>query len=69
MLGKVKKDEVKFTKLVDKWEKQEVVNTFLPMVFLESEKKIETRQEDMFKEIFVKKRLKRQADKSPKRKR
>ena len=56
MLTRVRKDEVKFSKLVDRWEKQEVINTFLPLVFLESEKKIETRQEEMFKEIFVKKR-------------
>ena len=60
MLSRVKKDEVKFSKLVDRWEKQEVVNTFLPLVYLESEKKVTTRQEEMFKEIFVRKR-----DKSP----
>ena len=56
MLSKVKKDEVKFSKLVNNWEKQEIVNTFLPLVFLENEKRVECRQEDMFKEIFVKKR-------------
>jgi len=66
MLTKVRKDEVKFTNLVDKWEKQEVVNTFLPLVFLESEKKVETRQEDMFKEIYVKRR--EHVDKSSKTK-
>lgn len=66
MLTKVRKDEVKFSKLVDRWEKQEVVNTFLPLVFLESEKKVECRQEEMFKEIFVKRR--EQIDKSVKRK-
>lgn len=66
MLSRVRKDEVKFSKLVDKWEKQEVVNTFLPLVFLESEKKVECRQEEMFKEIFVKRR--EQIDKSHKTK-
>jgi segregation and condensation protein A len=66
ILTKIKKDEVKFTKLVDKWERQEVVNTFLPLVFLENEKKVECRQEEMFKEIFVRRR---EIDKSSKQKR
>jgi segregation and condensation protein A len=68
MLTRVRKDEVKFSKLVDKWEKQEVVNTFLPLIFLENEQKILCRQEDMFKEIFVKSRDHIDKPKKPKRK-
>jgi segregation and condensation protein A len=56
MLTKVKRDEVKFSSLVERWEKQEVVNTFLPLVYLENDRKIECRQEEMFDEIFVKRR-------------
>jgi segregation and condensation protein A len=66
ILGRIKKDEVKFSKLVDKWEKQEVINTFLPLIYLESEKKVECRQEEFFEEIFIKKR--EQADKIAKQK-
>ena len=65
ILVRIKKDEVRFTKLVDKWERQEVVNTFLPLVFLENEKKVECRQEEMFKEIYVRRR---EIDKPPKQK-
>ena len=65
MLSRIRKDEVKFSKLVDKWEKQEVVDTFLPLVFLENERKVECRQEEMFREIFVRRR---QVDKHEKQK-
>jgi segregation and condensation protein A len=65
ILGKIKKDEVKFTRLVDRWERQEVVNTFLPLVFLENEKRVECRQEEIFREIYIRRR---EIDKPPKQK-
>lgn len=53
ILGRIKKDEVEFTMLVDKWEKQNVVETFLPLVFLDHEKMVQASQSEMFKEIYV----------------
>ncbi len=54
ILGRINREEVEFSKLVDKWERQEVVDTFLPLVFLDFERKVQATQEEMFKEIFVK---------------
>ena len=54
ILGRLNKDEVEFSKLVDKWERVEVVDTFLPLVFLDHEKKVRATQEEFFKEIYVK---------------
>ncbi len=53
ILGRINKEEVEFSKLVDRWEKQEVIETFLPLIFLDHEKKIQATQEEMFKEILV----------------
>jgi segregation and condensation protein A len=55
MLGRIRKEEVEFSKLVDKWERTEVVDTFLPLIFLDHEKKVETSQQEMFEEIYIKK--------------
>jgi chromatin segregation and condensation protein Rec8/ScpA/Scc1 (kleisin family) len=56
MLSRIKKDEVKFRNVVNKWEKKEVVDSFMPLVFLDHQKKVHTRQEEMFEEIYIKKR-------------
>ncbi|MCK4714807.1 MAG: segregation/condensation protein A [Candidatus Aenigmarchaeota archaeon] len=63
ILGRINKEEVEFSKLVDKWEKQEVVDTFLPLIFLDHERKIQATQEEMFKEILVRKGLGNDQDK------
>lgn len=55
ILGRINKEEVEFSKLVNKWEKKEVVDTFLPLLFLDHEKKVEATQEEMFKEILIRK--------------
>lgn len=56
MMKKLKADEVKFSNLVKEWKKEEVVNTFLPVVYLDHAKKIDVRQEKMFDEIFIRRR-------------
>ncbi len=56
MLSRIKKNEVKFSSVVDKWDRQNIIDNFLPLVFLEHERKVRCRQEEMFKDIFIKKR-------------
>lgn len=56
ILAKLKEKEIKFSNLVEKWERDEILDTFLPLIFLEDEKKISCRQEEIFGEIFVSKR-------------
>jgi segregation and condensation protein A len=56
LLKKIKDEEVEFTKLVPKWERGDIVNTFLPLMHLENDKKVACRQDEMFEEIFIKRR-------------
>ncbi len=55
IMGRMKKDEVKFSGLVNKWERHEVVDTFIPLVFLDNQRKVNCQQEEMFREILIKK--------------
>lgn len=47
-------DKLRFRDLVDKWEREEVVNHFIPILHLEKNQKISTEQEELFKEILIK---------------
>ena len=55
ILGKISKEEVEFSSLVGKWERQEVVNPFLPLVFLDHERRVSATQKEMFEEILIRK--------------
>lgn len=54
----IRKEEVEFTKVVDKWDKHTVVGTFVPLMHLDHEKKVACRQNDFFEEIYIKKMAK-----------
>ncbi len=56
ILSRLKKKEIEFSSVVEKWERNEIVNTFLPLIFLDHQKKVECRQEEIFKEIFIRRR-------------
>ena len=56
MLGRMDQDELRFSKLVGKWERQNVIDHFMPLVHLDNEKKIECVQKNMFDEIFIRSR-------------
>jgi segregation and condensation protein A len=49
----VKKGKVEFREIVEKWEREEIVKSFLPLLHLEKNKEIKTEQEDFFKEIWI----------------
>ena len=55
ILTRVRKNEIEFSKIVDKWERGEIVNNFVPLVHLDSQKKVKARQEEVFEEIWVSK--------------
>lgn len=48
-----KKGDIKFGSLPEKWEREIVIKTFLSMLHLSDEKRIECDQPEMFKEIFI----------------
>ncbi len=56
LLTRIKEKEVKFSNLVNRWEREEVINTFLPLLYLDHQKKVSCRQEKPFDEIFIRKR-------------
>lgn len=55
LLTEMKKDEVEFSEVVEKWERGNIVDNFLPMIHLDKQKKIKAKQKKIFKEIFIKK--------------
>ncbi|MBN2102243.1 MAG: segregation/condensation protein A [Candidatus Aenigmarchaeota archaeon] len=67
LLGNMEKGEMHFSDLVTKWDKDSVVNTFLPVVYLDNQKKIEATQEEMFRDILIKKRTEEKVKKKGKK--
>lgn len=56
LLTKLKSEKVEFSKIVDKWEREEIVRHFMPLLYLSSRGKVATEQEEFFREIFISKR-------------
>ena len=58
LLTKLKADKVMFSKIVEKWERDEIVRYFMPLLYLSSRGKVTTEQKEFFKEIFISKQNK-----------
>ena len=56
LMKKMKDEKVTFSQVVKKWKRDEIVSRFIPLLHLEQDKKIETSQEDFFKEIYIQRR-------------
>jgi chromatin segregation and condensation protein Rec8/ScpA/Scc1 (kleisin family) len=55
ILTRIKGEEIKFSSLVtDRTNKKEMTDTFLPLVYLDHDKRVACRQEEMFEEIYIK---------------
>ena len=54
VLDKLKKGEITFSELVPKWERNEIVENFLPLLHLTQEGKVTCEQKELFKEIYIK---------------
>jgi segregation and condensation protein A len=55
LLLKLKSEKVEFSKIVKKWERDEIVRQFMPLLYLSSRGKVCTEQEEFFKEIWIQK--------------
>lgn len=55
LLSGLKAEEVEFSRIVPRWDRPNVTGAFLPLVYLDHQKRVEARQEDMFQEIYVRK--------------
>jgi len=47
-------EKLGFRDIVEKWEREEIVNYFVPILHLEKNQQLSTEQEDFFKEIYIK---------------
>lgn len=56
LLGKLKADKIMFSKIVDKWERNEIVRCFMPLLYLSSRGKVSAEQKEFFKEILISKK-------------
>ncbi len=50
------KEKIEFSKIVDKWERDEIVKHFLPLLYLANRGDVSAEQEEFFKEIWVSKK-------------
>jgi chromatin segregation and condensation protein Rec8/ScpA/Scc1 (kleisin family) len=57
LMTKMKSEKVGFSQIVKKWERKRIVEKFVPLLHLENDGKVETEQEDYFKEIWIKKKF------------
>lgn len=55
ILDDLDKKQVPFSKIVGKWERENVVDAFMPLIHLDNQKKVECTQKEMFNEILIKK--------------
>ncbi len=55
VLAKLKGDEVKFSSVVEEWNRENILKNFMPLMHLDTEKKVDCRQDKPFEEIFIKK--------------
>lgn len=56
LMSKSKKDKLEFSKIVEKWNRDGVVEHLVPVLHLEQDKKINCEQEEFFKEIYISKK-------------
>ncbi len=55
LLARLRDEEVEFSELVNMKSRKEVLDTFVPLVHLDQDKKVHCRQEELFKAIFIRK--------------
>lgn len=56
IMKNLKADQLKFSELIGKGKRDDIIDTFIPAVYLDHAKKIDMQQKDMFDEIYIRKR-------------
>lgn len=56
LMMQMRKGKLRFRDIVGEWNRDRIVEYFIPLLHLEQDKKVKTEQEDYFKEIFIEKR-------------
>lgn len=55
IMARMKAEEVKFSGVVKKWDRDGIIDTFLPLIHLDHQRRVDCRQEELFKEILIRK--------------
>jgi segregation and condensation protein A len=56
LMQKLKTSKLKFSQIVEDWNRDQIIDHFVPLLHLEQDEKIVTEQEEFFKDIFISKR-------------
>lgn len=56
LMQKLKTNKLKFSQIVEDWNRDQIIDHFVPLLHLEQDEKIVTEQEEFFKDIFISKR-------------
>lgn len=56
ILARLKDEEVPFSSVVEEWNRESILKAFMPLMHLDSEQKVDCRQEEVFKEIYISRR-------------
>lgn len=56
LMKKLNETKLKFSQIVEKWNRDEIVGHFVPLLHLEQDNKVKCEQEEFFKEIYIFKR-------------
>ncbi len=58
IMKNLKDEDIKFTDLVENNKRESIINTFIPVIYLDHAKKIDVQQKEVFDEIYIRKRNK-----------
>lgn len=53
LMQRMRKNKLKFSQIVEEWNRDQIVDHFVPLLHLEKNEKVKTEQEDFFKEIWI----------------
>ncbi len=56
IMKKLKSEDLKFSDLVENNKREDIINTFIPVIYLDHAKKIDVQQKEIFDEIYIRKR-------------
>jgi len=56
LIKDLKQEKLSFRQIVREWNREQIVDRFVPLLHLEQNQKVKTEQEDYFKEIFISKK-------------
>ncbi|MEM7825662.1 MAG: segregation/condensation protein A [Candidatus Aenigmatarchaeota archaeon] len=57
LMQKLKTSKLKFSQIVEDWNRDQIVDHFVPLLHLEQDEKVVTEQEEFFKDIYITKKI------------